>query len=98
MICPKCKNEISDFDTKCPICETELYKNNAENKDKTILLRIINALEIISCIILSIVFLIQGNMILALEILFGGIVIFAFIKGFSDIVELLDDINKKMNK
>lgn len=98
MICPKCKNEISDFDTKCPICGVELHENNTENKDKTILLRIINALEIIACIILTIAFLIQGNMILALEILFGGIVIFAFIKGFSDIIESLDKISKKLDK
>lgn len=110
MICPKCKNKISDFDATCPICGLNLYNENEkkvtkkiiseneENADKTILLRIINALEIISCIILSIVFLIQGNMILALEILFGGIVIFAFIKGFSDIIESLDKISKKLDK
>lgn len=98
MKCPKCKNEISDFDTKCPICGIELHENNTENKDKTMLLRIINALEIIACIILAIVFLIQGNMILAVEILFGGIVIFAFIKGFCDIIESLDKISKKLDK
>lgn len=98
MICPKCKNEVSDFDTKCPVCEAELNKNNEESKDKTILLRIINAIQIISCMILAFVFLAQKNIILAIGILFGGFITFAFIKGFSDIIELLDKINNKLNK
>lgn len=98
MLCPKCKNEVSDFDTKCTVCETEIFNSKEESKDKTILLRIINAIQIISCMILAFVFLIQENIVLAIAILFGGFITFAFIKGFSDIIELLDKINNKLNK
>lgn len=73
-------------------------EENTENTDKTILLRIINAIQIIACIIVAIIFFAEQNIFNGIVILFVGFILFAFIKGFCDIVELLDDINKKMNK
>ena len=110
MICPKCKNKISDFDATCPICGLNLYNENEkkvtkrtiseneENADKTILLKIINAIQLISCIIIAVALLLNQDIFKGTIILFVGFVLFAFIKGFSDIIELLDKISEKLDK
>ena len=73
-------------------------EENKENTDKTILLRIINAIQIIACIIVAIIFFAEQNIFNGIVILFVGFVLFAFIKGFSDILELLDKISEKLDK
>lgn len=67
-----------------------------EDEDKTIFLRIINALQIIACIIVAIISFSNEEIANGIIMLIVGFVIFAFIKGFKDIIELLDSINNKL--
>lgn len=67
-----------------------------ENEDKTIFLRIINAVQIIACIIVAIISFSNEEIANGIIMLIVGFVIFAFIKGFKDIIELLDSINNKL--
>lgn len=67
-----------------------------ENEDKTIFLRIINAVQIIACIIVAIISFSNEEIANGIIMLIVGFVIFAFIKGFKDIIELLDNINNKL--
>lgn len=67
-----------------------------ENEDKTIFLRIINAVQIIACIIVAIISFTNEEIANGIIMLIVGFVIFAFIKGFKDIIELLDSINNKL--
>lgn len=67
-----------------------------ENEDKTIFLRIINAIQIIACIIIAIISFSNEEIVNGIIMLIVGFVIFAFIKGFKDIIELLDNINNKL--
>lgn len=69
---------------------------NEEKEDKTILLRIINAIQIFACLISSVFFLINNEIIKGIMILIIGFVLLAFLKGFQDIIELLDKINNKL--
>lgn len=71
-------------------------EDNRENEDKTIFLRIINAIQIIACIIVAIISFSNEEIINGIIMLIIGFVIFAFIKGFKDIIELLDNINNKL--
>lgn len=71
-------------------------EDNRENEDKTIFLRIINAIQIIACIIVAIISFSNEEIINGIIMLIIGFVIFAFIKGFKDIIELLDSINNKL--
>ena len=101
MKCPKCGNEINELDEICPKCKTKLddyeEKDEEQNEDKTIFLRIISALEIIACIIAAIFSFANEEIGVGFVILIAGFVAFAFIKGFKDIIELLDSINNKLN-
>lgn len=67
-----------------------------EDEDKTIFLRIINAVQIIACIIVAIISFSNEEIANGIIMLVVGFVIFAFIKGFKDIIELLDSINSKL--
>lgn len=67
-----------------------------ENTDKTFFLRVISALQIIACIIIAIVSFTNEKIVDGVMILIVGFVIFAFINGFKDIIELLDSINNKL--
>ena len=69
---------------------------NEEKEDKTILLRIINAIQIFACLIFSVFFLINNEITKGIMILIIGFVLLAFLKGFQDIIELLDKINNKL--
>lgn len=75
---------------------SEEENKERENEDKTIFLRIINAVQIIACIILAIISFSNEEIANGVIILILGFVIFAFIKGFKDIIELLDSINSKL--
>ncbi len=103
MRCPKCGAKIRELDEICPKCNTKLdeYEEEKErqeekNEDKTIFLRIINAIQIIACIIVAIVSFTDEKIVNGVMILIVGFVIFAFINGFKDIIELLDSINNKL--
>ena len=103
MKCPKCGANITELDEICPKCNTKIdeYEEEQEgqeerSEDKTIFLRIINAIQIISCIIIAIILFSNEEIWNGIIILIVGFVIFAFIKGFKDIIELLDDINNKL--
>ena len=106
MRCPKCNKEVSELDEKCTSCglsfeEYESQKEAEENEkkevgDKTILLRIIIAIQLIGCFIAAMAFWSDEEIGLGFIVLFGGIVLSAFIKGFIDIIDLLDNINNKI--
>lgn len=67
-----------------------------ENSDKTFILKLINVLQIIACLIISILFFYNEKTIQGAITLIITFILFAFIKGFTDIIELLDSINKKI--
>ena len=103
MRCPKCGNNISELDETCPKCNTKLdeYEEKQKqedegNEDKTVFLRIINAIQIIACIIAAIILFADEKIGNGIIILIIGFVTFAFVKGFKDIIELLDNINNKL--
>ena len=103
MKCPKCGANITELNEICPKCNTRLdeYEEEQEiqeerNEDKTIFLRIINAVQIIACIIVAIISFSNEEIANGIIMLIVGFVIFAFIKGFKDIIELLDSINNKL--
>lgn len=69
---------------------------NEEKEDKTILLRIMNVIQILTCLIFSAFCFINNDIAKGIMILIIGFVLIAFIKGFQDIIELLDNINNKL--
>lgn len=73
-----------------------MEEKEEENSDKTFILKLINALQIIACIIISILFFYNGKTIQGAITLIITFILFAFINGFTDIIELLDSINKKI--
>lgn len=102
MKCPKCGSNISELDEICSKCninlddyEKQIEKEN-ETEDKTILLRIINLMQIIACMIIAIILWSNEEIVNGIAMLVVGFVIFAFIKGFSDIIDLLESINNKL--
>ena len=76
--------------------DEEQTKKEDENTDKTFFLRIVSVLQIIACIIVAIVSFTDEKIVNGVMILIVGFVIFAFINGFKDIIELLDSINNKL--
>lgn len=69
-----------------------------EEKDKTFLIRIINLLQIIGCVIGAIFAWSSEAIALGFVILVSGMVIFAILKAIQDIVETLDSIDNKLKK
>ena len=67
-----------------------------ENNDKTFILKVINVLQIIACLIFAIISFFNEKVIEGIMILIVTFVLFAFINGFTDIIDLLDSINKKI--
>lgn len=107
MKCPKCNKEVSELEEKCTSCglnfeEYESQKEtegneNSEYVDKTVFLRFIMGIQIIGCIIGAIVLWSNEETGLGFIVLFGGLIAAAFTKGFTDIIDLLDNINNKLN-
>ena len=107
---PNCDKEIAKFDDICPNCKIDLFeykkgnvniKNNTEETSgltKTTLLKWINILQIFGLIIAAFISCQNGNGFQDLMYFIIGIISFAFIKGFTDIIDLLDSINDKLNK
>ncbi len=103
MKCPKCSSSISELDEICPKCNAKLeeYEDEKEmeiNEDKTIFLRVFNAIQIIACVIVSIVLFSNEEIGYAITTFVAGFVLFVFVKGFKDIIELLDSINQKLKR
>lgn len=107
MNCPKCNTKISELDGKCPKCglilegyEKEREKEKEENEDetKTKGLVFINVIQLIGCIIMAIIYGGNEETFIGFVILISGIIAFFFIKGFVDIINLLDSINSKLDK
>ena len=107
MKCPKCNKEVSELEDKCTSCglnfeEYESQKEAEENEkkeagNKTIVLRVIMAIQLIGCFIVAMSFWSGEEIALGFIVLFGGIILSAFTKGFIDIIDLLDNINNKIN-
>lgn len=106
MKCPKCDAEIDKFADVCPYCKIDIfeYKNNkSDSKEnieftKTAFIKVINILQIIGFIIMAIIAWNNEEVLQGFIYVVIGLVIFAFIKGFSDIIDLLDSINDKLDK
>ena len=101
--CPICGKEVSELDDKCPYCglyfddfEEQKIDNMEDTTNKIILLKIINYIQLIGFIILGIINFNSENILLGIIYIVIGLVLFAFIKGFSDIIDLLDSINNKI--
>lgn len=81
----------------CDACWERLqHKVTEEYSSKTTLLGIIGILLLLCGIGTGIYFFIQSQTLTGLIYIAISIVIFAFIKGFSDIIDLLTEINEKM--
>lgn len=69
---------------------------NERKEDKTMLLRIINALQFLICMIAGVVLWVSGEVGIGLIVFVAGFVTLVFIKGFQDIIDLLNSINNKL--
>lgn len=69
---------------------------NEEKEDKTMLLRVINAIQILGSLIGAVILWSNEEILMGFIVLAIGIITLAFIKGFQDIIELLDSINNKI--
>lgn len=100
MKCPRCQTKVNELDKKCPICglDFEQFEPESDSATKTKGLAVINVIQLISCIIMAITNLGNGENLKGFIFLTSGIIIFFFIKGFADIIDLLDSINDKLNK
>lgn len=103
MKCPKCDAEIDKFADVCPYCKIDIFKYKSDSKEdieftKTAFIKVINILQIIGFIIMAIIAWNNEETLQGFIYLVIGLVIFAFIKGFSDIIDLLDSINDKLGK
>lgn len=104
MKCPKCNKEISELDEKCSRCGINLEEyecqeeTEIEQESKTALIKFINIIQILGCIIGAIILWSNEELGIGFIILVIGVIAFAFIKGFQDIIDLLDNINNKITK
>lgn len=108
MKCPKCNKEVSELEEKCAFCglDFEEYENqqkteeneNSEYGSKTIILKFLTTIQLIGCLICAIILWSNEEIGLGFIALIGGIIASAFIKGFTDIIDLLDEINNKLNQ
>lgn len=65
--------------------------------EKTVYLRFINYLQLIGLFIMGMINLSNEQITVGVIYMVVGVVSFFFIKGFSDIIDLLDSINNKIN-
>ncbi len=103
MKCPNCGEKIDELMEVCPKCKInfEDYEENEENQDedeprKTFLLKTINAIQIIGFFISAFISFANEETMMGFILLTCGIITFAFIKGFADIIDLLTSINNKL--
>lgn len=105
MKCPICKENVNELNDICPNCKTNFDEygknktsNNASYEDKTIAIRFINALQLIGLIIAGIVSLAGEKIGQGFICILIGFINYFFIRGFADIIDLLDSINDKLDK
>lgn len=109
MKCPNCGENVSELEENCPKCKINfddfeknqkrlLKEDDDENASKTNLLKSINVLQIIGSGIGALVAWSNEKILEGFIIILASIITFAFLKGFYDIIDLLDSINNKINK
>lgn len=110
MKCPNCGEKIDELMESCPKCKINFDEYEAkqarisnsqkvaEESSKTTMLKFINFTQIVGWIIIAFVNWGDSNALQGFICLFTGIVLFAFIKGFIDIIDLLDNINNKIKR
>lgn len=107
MKCPTCNEEVNELDQKCPKCglifeeyeeeiKSEEEKQTNDARSKTLFLNLINILQLIGFVIMMFVQINDEEIMQGVIYLVIGIVLFAFIKGFINIIDLLDEINQKI--
>ena len=107
MKCPNCNQETSELEEKCKNCginfeeyektHKEKNENEFEYGGKTVFLNFINVVQLIGFIIIAIISYNKGEIGFAVLYIIIGTITFAFIKGFANIIDLLDSINQKMD-
>lgn len=83
----------------CDECWKRVKKEEIEDETsftKTAFIKVINILQIIGFIIMAIIDWNNEEVLQGFIYVVIGLVIFAFIKGFADIIDLLDNINDKI--
>ena len=105
MKCPICKEPVNELDDICPNCKSNFDEyersntsNHASYEDRTIAIRFINALQLIGFIIAGIILLVGEKIGQGFICISIGIISYFFIRGFADIIDLLDSINDKLDK
>lgn len=75
-------------------------KNQINNQEdnKSGIIRLINIVQFVGSIILAMYFATNDEKFYAIISVVVGIVLFAFIQGFANIIDLLDSINNKLDK
>ena len=111
MNCKNCKNplmkndkglHVNKDDKRYGICNACLERMEEDDEtlsidtNKTSFLKIINFLQLIGFIIMAIMCWTTEETIQGFVYLIIGLIIFAFIKGFIDIIDLLTSINDKL--
>ena len=97
MKCPKCGNKVDDLEMKCMSCGLDLVNVDKDYGEKTIGLGIVNIVQLIAFIVIGIISIINKQTINGLIYIAIGIISYIFIKGFSDIIDLLNSIDDKIN-
>ena len=105
MKCPNCGVNVNELEETCPKCkinfdeyEKEHGGNSKTDDSKTTLLKAINGLQVAGCGIGALVAWANELVLTGFLLIVGSIITFAFLKGFYDIIDLLDSINDKMDK
>lgn len=103
MKCKNCGKEVTETNKMCPSCgtilcddKTTISNDKTAAESKTILLGIVGILLLIGCIGLGIYYMSEEETSKGIVYILSGIISFVFIKGFSDMIDLLDSINKKI--
>lgn len=89
-ICNACWERMQEDSEEIKETESTIYTT------KTTFLKGINAIQLIGFIIMAIVAWNAEEILQGFIYIVIGLVIFAFIKGFTDIIDLLDNINDKI--
>lgn len=109
MKCPNCGANVNELEETCPKCKINfddfeknqkklLGEEETEDNSKTNLLKAINGLQVAGCGIGALVAWANELVLTGFLLIVGSIIAFAFLKGFYDIIDLLDSINDKMDK
>lgn len=108
MKCPNCGANVNELEETCPNCkinfdeyeksQKQLSGEETEDGSKTNLLKAINGLQVAGCGIGALVAWANELVLTGFLLIAGSVITFAFLKGFYDIIDLLDSINDKLDK